>query len=425
MNVLMLSAPSPNVAAGVVAKSLLRSLRDRGHRVSLLVNTSENYSDADIKGMNSVPLRTYRRIYNAITCTNRNVMKEYTSKTLNGDYHFQDVIQTATITPSVFIEKKLAFAPDVIIILFGQKFLDVKSLYRLQKRTGAAMYWYMMDSAPLTGGCHYFWDCTGYQDCCNSCPAADSIVLKKQIAKNHYWKKKYIQKANIKFITPTSWQYKRTERSSVNCGRHIEKLLIPIDKEKYYFLKPELAREELGIALHRKVVFVGAFNLDDKRKGISYAIDALNIVSKNMDVVLVIAGNNASTYINSSLCECISMGVVDEDEKLAKIFQASDLFLCPSLEDSGPMMINQSLACGTPVVAFKQGVALDIVLDGFTGFTSELRDVWEMAKSVTQILEMDTDQYEGIVKNCIEVSKQFSDLKCVGATLENILDSHG
>ncbi len=30
---------------------------------------------------------------------------------------------------------------------------------------------YMMDMAPMTGGCHYAWDCEKYKMKCGGCPA--------------------------------------------------------------------------------------------------------------------------------------------------------------------------------------------------------------------------------------------------------------
>ncbi|HAK12692.1 MAG TPA: glycosyl transferase family 1, partial [Chitinophagaceae bacterium] len=39
------------------------------------------------------------------------------------------------------------------------------------------------------------------------------------------------------------------------------------------------------------------------------------------------------------------------EQALAKYYQLADLFISPSIEDAGPMMILESLPCGTPVIA--------------------------------------------------------------------------
>lgn len=54
------------------------------------------------------------------------------------------------------------------------------------------------------------------------------------------------------------------------------------------------------------------------------------------------------------------------DEELVKIAQRSKAFLFPNEEDFG-MSAAESLAAGTPVIAYAKGGALDIVEDGVTG----------------------------------------------------------
>jgi glycosyltransferase involved in cell wall biosynthesis len=39
-----------------------------------------------------------------------------------------------------------------------------------------------------------------------------------------------------------------------------------------------------------------------------------------------------------------------------------------SIEDAGPMMINESLACGVPVISFRVGGAKEFILNSRNGF---------------------------------------------------------
>lgn len=48
-------------------------------------------------------------------------------------------------------------------------------------------------------------------------------------------------------------------------------------------------------------------------------------------------------------------------EKLPEIYAISTCYICPSIDDAGPMMVNQSLCCGTPVVGFEIGSVLQVV----------------------------------------------------------------
>ena len=49
-------------------------------------------------------------------------------------------------------------------------------------------------------------------------------------------------------------------------------------------------------------------------------------------------------------------------EDLVHAYQASDIYLSPSVEDSGPMMLRQAAMTGIPTVAFNIGNALDLYL---------------------------------------------------------------
>ena len=69
-------------------------------------------------------------------------------------------------------------------------------------------------------------------------------------------------------------------------------------------------------------------------------------------------------------------------EDLFRAYACADLFLCPSLEDSGPMMINYGVMAYIPVVAFEMGVALDIIRHKENGYIAKWRDVDDFAEGI-------------------------------------------
>ncbi|MEK9180820.1 MAG: glycosyltransferase [Patescibacteria group bacterium] len=54
------------------------------------------------------------------------------------------------------------------------------------------------------------------------------------------------------------------------------------------------------------------------------------------------------------------------DEELRELYRGAKAFVFPALEDAG-MMILEATACGTPVIAYKAGGALEFVEEGITG----------------------------------------------------------
>ena len=71
------------------------------------------------------------------------------------------------------------------------------------------------------------------------------------------------------------------------------------------------------------------------------------------------------------------------DEELARIAQHSKAFLFPNEEDFGISAV-ESLAAGTPVIAYAKGGALDIVQDGETGVLFEEQSVQSLVKAMQE-----------------------------------------
>ena len=72
-------------------------------------------------------------------------------------------------------------------------------------------------------------------------------------------------------------------------------------------------------------------------------------------------------------------------EALVNAYGVADVFLCSSIEDNGPMMINEALMCGTPVVCFKVGIGNDLVSKK-TGYLSKKFDSEDLAHGLMQVL---------------------------------------
>ncbi len=49
------------------------------------------------------------------------------------------------------------------------------------------------------------------------------------------------------------------------------------------------------------------------------------------------------------------LGRLNDDISLALVYSAADVFVAPSIQDNLPNTVMESLACGTPCVAFKIG----------------------------------------------------------------------
>ena len=67
-------------------------------------------------------------------------------------------------------------------------------------------------------------------------------------------------------------------------------------------------------------------------------------------------------------------------------------------------MVNQSLSCGTPVVAFNIGTALDMILHENTGYCAQLRDAADFAQGISNIYQSTPEEYQTMCEECRHVA---------------------
>ncbi|MDN5275149.1 MAG: hypothetical protein JWP06_1050 [Candidatus Saccharibacteria bacterium] len=89
------------------------------------------------------------------------------------------------------------------------------------------------------------------------------------------------------------------------------------------------------------------------------------------------------------------------DEELVRIAQHSKAFLFPNEEDFG-MSAAESIAAGTPVIAYAKGGALDIVQDGETGILFETQSVEGLVEAMKRF-----DTYTFLPATLYRKSKRF------------------
>ena len=301
---------------------------------------------------------------------------------------------------------KAGFTPDVIIVYFYQQFLNSRNIHELHKLTGAPILLLMMDMAPLTGGCHYAWDCRKYESDCSSCPALKSSFNKNLAYRNLKRKGKFFSKTNLNLITASEWQYKQAGRSYLFSGKEVYKVLTSFDPLIFKPADKSVLKKKYGIPAGAKVIFWGAGHLKDPRKGFNEFLDSIDILAKtyeeNENIFIYIAGEADDATRNKVLPFRSRFAGKLSLEEIIEAYQMSHLYACSSVEDSGPTMINQAIICGTPVVSFEMGISLDLVHNGITGFRIKMGDSVEFAGGMNKILELGKEEYENLSKRCRE-----------------------
>ena len=371
--------------AGSAVVRINNLFNERGYDSAILVlkknKDSSNIIDVSKRNITIWLIKVIRKVIHEIQQSlNRKIIDKY---------NYFNYSERLNYLPSKLLISKLPFKPNFIIVHYTSHFLNSRNVYELYQHTKANIIYTMMDMSPLTGGCHYAWDCKGYQNECGNCPAITSDKMYDETFSSLMYKKKFINMFAPTMVVASEWSLQQAKKSSLFNPYFIEKILLPIDENIFMPGNKLHAKNSFHIDTNYKVIFVGAQSIDDERKGFSYLIRTLNILYNNLQtevrskILILAAGDKDISKLIPFHVKYI--GLIKSNQTLIKAYNAADLFLCPSIEDSGPMMINESIMCGTPVVSFEMGVSLDLVSNK-SGYLAKIKDPNDMAYGIELVL---------------------------------------
>ena len=77
---------------------------------------------------------------------------------------------------------------------------------------------------------------------------------------------------------------------------------------------------------------------------------------------------------------------ISGDENLAILYSQSDIFICCSREDSGPIMVSEALMSGLPVVSFDVGAVNELIQNELAGSVIPNYDISAMADKILKLI---------------------------------------
>lgn len=266
-------------------------------------------------------------------------------------------------------------------------FLSPKFLAQLDELE-KPIVWTFHDSNAFTGGCHVRYECENYFKECGFCPLLKFSGKDDFSHKNWLRKKKAYSMLNCHIVAPSNWMANSVHLSSLMGFRKVSVIPNTIETNVFKpYVKAE-AKKILKINPDKFVMMSGFMpSKNDKHKGTSYLIDALNDLAtrpgiNKENIELVIFGNKSNVDMPDFPFKTTFLGSINNDEHLAKCYSAADVFIAPSLEDNLPNTVMESLSCATPVVAFKTGGIPDMVKHLENGYLAEYRSSEDLATGI-------------------------------------------
>jgi glycosyltransferase involved in cell wall biosynthesis len=321
--------------------------------------------------------------------------------------YFQDVSENEYYYSFGRIRKLVPFKPDAVIVLFDYRMITGRTISDLHRWSGAKIIWMMVDMKPYTGGCAYSGSCLKYRTGCHDCPLIGNPLLRKFAHATAAKRRELLKGVDLQMIAGSSLQCEQARSSYLLAEQSVNWMFYPNDERVFKSEGRARARKLLNLPGEMKIVLFGANRFDAEVKGYKYLLRALRTLkdrSSCLDVMLLTVGRGVLPQDIEQMYQVRNLGWVDYNT-LSLAYQSAEVFVCPSIEDSGPMMVNQSLMCGTPVVAFKMGVSIDLVTNGKTGFLAELRDSTALAQAMQQILMLSPEERDFVKAECLKVAE--------------------
>jgi len=267
----------------------------------------------------------------------------------------------------------------------NNNFMSLNSLKKLQGLK-KPIVWTLHDMWPFTGGCHYSYNCEKYENKCGLCKFVKKMKEKDISRINIIKKKKIFDELNLTIVTCSNWLRKCAKSSFVLKNKNIMTIHNTINSNIYKPFNKKSAKNILNLPLNKKIISFGAMTpFTEKRKGFDYLLKVINLLEKKYnrdDIEFLIFGDKHKNDIIKTKFKVNYTGYLRDDYSLSLVYNASDLFLFPSLEDNLPNMVLESLACGVPVIGFDIGGIPDMVEHKINGYLAKYKSIKDLFNGI-------------------------------------------
>lgn len=248
---------------------------------------------------------------------------------------------------------------------------------------------------------------TLYEEYAHYLPFREGIVRRMAV----YLATSYANRCNL-VITPTDAIKELLQRNGVKT--RIEKVATGIDLTRFNRADKEAIRRRFNIPRETKILlYVGRLT---KEKNLVFLIEAFSLIKKRLplSILIMVGGGPLYKRLNSlskalKIKDYVIFSGARPREEVYPYYLAADLFLFTSLTETQGLVLYESLACGTPVVAIKTGVTLEVITDSVNGYLVP-QSLEEFSKVAIDLL-LDSRRLKSLKIKARESVREFSSTK--------------
>jgi glycosyltransferase involved in cell wall biosynthesis len=204
-------------------------------------------------------------------------------------------------------------------------------------------------------------------------------------------KQEVFRRTRVVLVTPSAWAAAEVRASGMFPTHTVRCIPHAIDTRTFVPIAKPLARAQFGLPPEAAVVLYMAHDVREPRKGAVYARAALASLAtrwaEERPLAVLIIGKGAERWELPPLVHQVVVDRIHDDQRIAAAYSAADVFLLPSLAETFGLVFVESMACGTPCVAFDTSAVPEVVRHSETGFLAPVRETNALAHALALLLE--------------------------------------
>ena len=202
----------------------------------------------------------------------------------------------------------------------------------------------------LTGRCVHPLSCLEWKKGCKKCNYLDTLFDLPEDNASELWKiKSEIANTDIDIIVHSKFMYDMVKSNPYTKKMRVHEIPLAVDVNKYtYTLSKEEAKQKLNISKNDTVIF---FREQKELKGTNYIVEALKKLENKSNITLLTCSQKGLLKEIEDDFNIIELGNITEQE-VCECYNASDLFLMPSIGESFGMMAVEAMASGVSTIVF-------------------------------------------------------------------------
>ncbi|MCK9414420.1 MAG: glycosyltransferase [Prolixibacteraceae bacterium] len=281
--------------------------------------------------------------------------------------------------------------PDIIHLhsLHGY-YINIAILFNHLKELQIPVIWTFHDCWPFTGHCSHFYDngCMKWKSVCHHCPKKKDYPaswLFDRSRQNYFLKKKlFTSVPNMVIVSVSNWLNNLVEMSFFK-GMNTQVIHNGIDIELF-----SPTGKENSIKSKYKIdncfLILGVAYPWAKGKGLYDIFELSNHLKPDEKIILVGLSDKQLKKLPANIIGVgkIGMGKHDHKHPLVDFYDAADVFLNLSTQETFGLTTVEAMACGTPTIVYN-ATACPEIIDSDTGIVVGKNDIKGVLEAISTI----------------------------------------